>query len=192
MKPVAPPELSAEGIRIEITPTEEGNPGHGLGRRSVYINAIGIAALKDDAITTFPVGTLLIKEVNNNTNTFVQHVATMRKTDDAAYAVHNGWRYTQHTRESETAKFLAVGGDIPGSTSEGCHACHTQAPKDSVFTQLPTPDPEPEVETQPTPEESEDEPEPTQEQPQETQTPEETENAPSEPNLGGPGVGPGI
>ncbi|MDE0010635.1 MAG: cytochrome P460 family protein [Candidatus Poribacteria bacterium] len=142
MKPVAPPILSEEdarGIRIEITPTEQGKPAHGLGTRSVYINGIGVAALKDDTLKTFPVGTLIIKEINNNTNTFVQHVASMKKTDDPAYATHNGWFYTLYTRQTETAKFIAAGGDVPGSTSESCRACHTQAPKDSVFTQLPTP-----------------------------------------------------
>ena len=147
MKPVLPPELSAPGIRIEIPPTEIGTPGHGFGNRSVYINGIGVAALKDDTLEAFPIGTLITKEVNNDTNAFVQHVAIMSKTDDAAYAAHNGWRYTLHTRESETAKFIGVGGDVPGSTSDSCHACHTQAPKDSVFMQLPAP--EPEVETQP-------------------------------------------
>ena len=184
MKPVMPPELSAEGtpgIRIEITPTEMGNPGHGSGTRSVYINGIGVIALKDDAIKTFPIGTLLIKEIHNNTNTFVQHVAIMKKTDDPQYTSHNGWRYTQHTRASEMEKFVAVGGDVPRSTSEGCHACHAQAPKDSVFTQLSEPDTAVE-EVPPSEPESEEESEPTQEQPQETQTPEETEEAPSEPD----------
>ena len=183
MKPVMPPELSAEGIRIDITPTEDGNPGHGSGNRLVYINGIGVPALKDDTRKTFPVGTLIIKEVNDDTNTFVQHVASMKKTNDPQYASHNGWRYTQHTRQTETEKFVAVSGDVPGSNSEGCHACHAQAPKDSVFTQLPTPDPEPEVETQPTPEESEDEPEPTQEQPQETK-PTPKQDTDSEPDGG--------
>ena len=88
-----------QGIRIEITPTEEGNPGHGSGTRSVYINAIGVVALKDDTLKTFPVGTLIIKEVNNNT--FVQHVASMKKTDETEYAPHNGWLYTQHPRERQ-------------------------------------------------------------------------------------------
>ena len=178
MKPVVPPDPSAEGIRIEITPTEQGNPGHGSGTRSVYINAIGVVALKDDTRKTFPIGTLIIKEVNNNTNTFVQHVASMTKTDDPVYAAHNGWLYSQYTREAETAKFLAVGGDVPGSTSDGCHACHIQAPKDSVFTQLPAPDTAVEEVPLPSEPESEDEPEPTEEQPQEpqeTQTPEETD-----------------
>ena len=125
----------------------------------------------------------------------------MKKTDDPAYAAHNGWFYTLYTRQTETAKFVGVGGDVPGSTSDGCHTCHIQAPKDSVFTQLPTPDTA--VEEVPTP--SEPEPETTQEQPQETQTPEETDNAPAEPECpedfflfdgeciheGQPGVGPG-
>ncbi|MDE0013796.1 MAG: cytochrome P460 family protein [Candidatus Poribacteria bacterium] len=179
MKPVLLPELSAPSIRIEITPTKNGNLGHGSGTRSVYINGIGVAALKDNTLKTFPIGTLIIKEVNDNTNTFVQHVASMKKTDDPAYATHNGWLYTQHTRQTESAKFIAVGGDVPGSTSESCHACHAQAPKDSVFTQLPTPDAA--VEEVPLPTEPEPESEPTQEQPQETeetQTPEETENGP--------------
>ena len=183
MKPVVPPDPSAEGIRIEITPTEQGNPGHGSGTRSVYINAIGVVALKDDTRKTFPIGTLIIKEVNNNTNTFVQHVASMTKTDDPVYAAHNGWLYSQYTREAETAKFVAVGGDVPGSTSETCHTCHAQAPKDSVFTQLPTPDTA--VEEVPLPSEPDPESEPAEEQPQETeetQTPEKTENAPAEPD----------
>ncbi|MDE0013034.1 MAG: cytochrome P460 family protein [Candidatus Poribacteria bacterium] len=183
MKPVVPPELSGEGIRIEIKPTEEGNPAHGFGTRSVYINGIGVAALKDNTLQTFPINTLIIKEVNNNTNTFVQHVAIMKKTDDPAHAPHNGWLYTQHTRERETAKFMAVGGDVPGSTSDPCHACHTQAPKDSIFTQLPTPATAVEEVPLPSEPESEPEPEPTEEQPQEskeTQTPEETEDEPSE------------
>ena len=175
MKPVLPPELSTPGIRIEIAPTEQGNQGHGLGMRSVYINGIGVTALRDETLKTLPIGTLITKEVNNDTNTFVQHVAIMSKTDEPQYAAHNGWLYTQHTRQTETAKFVAVNGDVPGGTSESCHTCHAQAPKDSVFTQLPTPDmtveevpPSPEPET-----ESEDEPEPTQEQPQEPQeTPE--------------------
>ncbi|MDE0010557.1 MAG: cytochrome P460 family protein [Candidatus Poribacteria bacterium] len=187
MKPVVPSELSAAGIRIEIKPTEQGNPAHGFGTRSVYINGIGVAALKDDTLKTFPIGTLITKEVNNNTNTFVQHVAIMKKTDETEYAAHNGWLYTQHTRQTESEKFVAVGGDVPGSTSDSCHACHTQAPKDSVFTQLPTPDAA--VEEVPLPSEPEPEPEPTEEQPQETeetQTSEETEDAPSEvdPDLG--------
>ncbi|MDE0012084.1 MAG: hypothetical protein OXU36_13120, partial [Candidatus Poribacteria bacterium] len=53
-----------------------------------------------------------------------------------------------------------------------------QAPKDSVFTQLPTPDTAVEEVPLPSEPESEDEPEPTEEQPQEpqeTQTPEETD-----------------
>ena len=175
MRPVLPPELSTPGIRIEITPTEAGNPGHGFGTRSVYINGIGVGALRDETLKAFPIGTLIIKEVNNNTNTFVQHVAIMKKTDDPASTAHNGWLYTQHTRQTETAKFMAVSGDVAGSTSEGCHACHVQAPKDSVFTQLPTPDtaveePEPESEADEEPQE-----------PEETQTPQQTEDAPSEP-----------
>ena len=84
-----------------------------------------------------------------------------------------------NTHEAETAKFVGGGGDVPGSTSEGCHACHTQAPKDSVFTQLPTPDTA--VEEVPPPSDPEPEPKPTQKQPQETQTPEETEDQTSEP-----------
>ena len=186
IKPVMSPETptqETQGIRIQLPElTEKGNPAHGLGNRSVYINAIGVIALKDDTLNTFPIGTLIIKEVNNNTNTFVQHVAIMKKTDDPAYLSHNGWRYTQHTRMRETEKFLAVGGDVPGSTSESCHACHTQAPKDSVFTQLSTPDTEVEEVPLPSEPESEEAPEPTEEpqEPEETQTSEETDDDPSE------------
>ncbi|MDE0014516.1 MAG: cytochrome P460 family protein [Candidatus Poribacteria bacterium] len=185
MKPVLPPELSTPGIRIEpIMPTEKGKPAHGFGTRSVHINGIGVPVLKDETLKTFPLNTLITMEVNNDTNTFVQHVAIMKKMDDPASAAHNGWRYTQYTRETETAKFMAVGGDVPGSTNESCHACHVEAPKDSVFTQLPVPDRAAE-ELLP---ESEPEPEPTEEQPQEppeTQTPEEIDDDPLPPKKRG-------
>ena len=197
MKPVVPPVLSEEdarGIRIEITPTENGNSRHGFGTRSVYINGIGVAALKDDTLKPFPINTLIIKEVNNNTNTFVQHVAIMKKTDDPAHVSHNGWLYTQHTRERETAKFMAVGGDVPGSTSESCHACHAQAPKDSVFTQLPTPDTA--VEEVPTPSEPEPEPEPTLDRgdpsPEQEEDGEPTPDKEVPPNEGDDGLGDGF
>ena len=74
-----------QGICIEIIPTEKGNPGHGLGTRSVYINGIGVAALKDDTFKIFPVGTLIIKEVNDNTNTLAHSIRPMLKGSNLGY-----------------------------------------------------------------------------------------------------------
>jgi hypothetical protein len=96
------------------------SPAHGSGDRIVYINDIGAMALQDASMTTFPVGTVVIKDIMDDTNTAVAKTERMEKTDE--YATENGWLYNE------------------GATQAGCHGCHVAAGAggapgiDSVFT----------------------------------------------------------
>jgi hypothetical protein len=123
-----------------VTAPAESGGAHGMGTRTVYISDAGVMALKDASMTTFPEGTLIIKEIMDETNTFLMRVAAMEKTADPMYAAHNGWKYTQYQRESATAGLMPQAGDIPGGSSDGCHGCHVKADNDSVFVSLPMDD----------------------------------------------------
>ena len=103
---------------------------HGLGARTVYINDVGAMALEDENLTAYPAGTTIVKEIMDDANTFVQKVATMKKTDDSR---HNGWTYKKYGRPDENADYMQVKGDGLPDAAEGCHACHTAATTDSVF-----------------------------------------------------------
>ena len=121
------------------------NPGgtgaiHGMGSRTVYFNEIG--AMANKAGTAYPAGTVIVKEIMDDTNMFVAKVAKMEKTDDPMYASHNGWMYVKYARASEMDEYMMVGGgSLEAST--GCHGCHAKAsetimkPTDSVFVSLP-------------------------------------------------------
>ena len=103
---------------------------HGEGARTVYINDVGAMALEDEDMTAYPTGTIIVKEIMDDANTFVQKVATMMKTDDSR---HNGWTYKKYGRPDENADYMQVKGDGLPDAAEGCHACHTAATTDSVF-----------------------------------------------------------
>ena len=103
---------------------------HGEGARTVYINDVGAMALEDENMTAYPAGTIIVKEIMDDVNTFVQKVATMMKTDDSR---HNGWTYKKYARPDENTDYMQVKGDGLPDAAEGCHACHTAAPMDSVF-----------------------------------------------------------
>ena len=103
---------------------------HGLGARTVYINDVGAMALEDENLTAYPAGTIIVKEIMDDANTFIQKVATMKKTDDSR---HNGWTYKKYGRPDENADYMQVKGDGLPDAAEGCHACHTAATTDSVF-----------------------------------------------------------
>ena len=128
----APPET--------FTEAKDSGSAHGAGDRTVYIDLVdhtffyGVpAAIEAGAPVIFPTGMTLAKEIMDDTNTFVWRVAIMQKTDDPAYADHNGWIYVQYQRDSETDKFVAKAGDGTAKGSMGCHGCHAQASHDSVF-----------------------------------------------------------
>ena len=107
---------------------------HGEGTRTAYINDIGAMANMEG--TAYLAGTMIVKTIMDDANTFVQKKALMTKTDDPMYADHNGWMYVKYARVSETDEYMMVGG---GSLekSMGCHGCHAKATNDSVFVSLP-------------------------------------------------------
>ena len=130
-------ELPAPGAIADATAPAETGEAHGKGTRAVYINEAAVGAMKDAAMTTFPVGSVLVKEIMDDTNTFVWRQAFMQKTDDAQYAEHGGWMYAQYQRESATAEFMMQAGDGTEAGSAGCDGCHAKADTDSVFVKLP-------------------------------------------------------
>ena len=129
-------ELPAPGALADAAAPAETGEAHGAGTRTVYINEAGAAA-QAAAMETYPVGTMIVKEIMDDTNTFVFRVATMTKTDDAMYAAHNGWMYTQSQRETADAELMLAAGDGTERGSMGCHGCHAAASTDSVFVELP-------------------------------------------------------
>ena len=119
-----------------FTDAKDSGGAHGAGTRTVYINEAGAAA-QAAAMETYPVGTMIVKEIMDDTNTFVLRVATMTKTDDEMHDAHNGWMYTQSARESADAELMPEAGDGTEGGSMGCHGCHAKASTDSVFVKLP-------------------------------------------------------
>ena len=118
------------------------NPGSDVFTpRTFYINDIGAVANK--AGTAYPVGTMIFKEIMDETNTFVDKLAMMMKSDDPMYAGHNGWVYRKYARSSADAEYMQVRGSNLEDAGNGCHGCHVKAMNDSVFVSLPmdeTPD----------------------------------------------------
>ena len=70
--------LPAPGPAEEATSPAETGGVHGLGTRTVYINDIGIMANTEGA--AYSAGTVIVKEIMDDANTFVAKVATMTKT----------------------------------------------------------------------------------------------------------------
>ena len=111
------------------------NPGSDVFTpRTVYINDIGAVANK--AGTAYPVGTMIFKEIMDETNTFVDKLAMMMKSDDPMYAGHNGWVYKKYARSSGDAEYMQVRGSNLEDAGNGCHGCHAKAENDSVFVPL--------------------------------------------------------
>ena len=107
---------------------------HGAGSRTVYFNEDG--AMANMAGGDYPAGTMIVKEIMDDANTFVAKKAIMEKTDDPMYASHNGWKYVKYARQSADGEYAMVGGGSV-ENSMGCHGCHTAAENDSVFVLLP-------------------------------------------------------
>jgi len=131
--------LPAPGPMAEaMSPAETGaahNPGSDVTTpRTVYINDIG--ALANKAGTAYPAGTMIVKEIMDDTNMFVDKVAMMMKSDDPMYAGHNGWVYEKYARASQDAAYMQVRGSNLEDAGNGCHGCHAKAANDSVFVSL--------------------------------------------------------
>ncbi len=128
---------------VEIGAPSAHGVAHGQGDRTTYINAPGVETLQDMSAETFPSGTTLVKEIMDDTNTFLWRAAVMWKTDDMMYEDHAGWKYVQYQRESADADFVAAAGDGTDKGSNGCHGCHSAVNdpdvpgRDYVFVELP-------------------------------------------------------
>ncbi len=113
--------------------------GGALTARTVYINDIGAMANKAGA-AEYPAGTIIVKEIMDKTETFVDKVAVMMKSDDMMYAGHNGWVYEKYLRPSADAAYMQIRGSNLEDAGNGCHGCHIGATNDSVFVSLPMED----------------------------------------------------
>lgn len=123
------------------SPAETGaahNPAHATTgittARTFYINDIGVMANKEG--TMYSAGTVIVKEIMDDTNMFIDKVAVMIKSDDAMYAGHNGWVYKKYARASADAEYMQVAGSNLEDAGNGCHGCHAKATNDSVFVSL--------------------------------------------------------
>ena len=111
------------------------NPGSDVfTSRTAYINDIGVMANK--AGTAYPAGTIIVKAIMDDTETFVDKVAVMMKSDDPMYAAHNGWVYKKYARPSADGEYMQVRGSNLEDAGNGCHGCHAKADNDSVFISL--------------------------------------------------------
>ena len=127
-------ELGVPVPQAEATDPSETGEVHGMGSRTVYINDIG--AMANAAGTAYPAGTIIVKEIMDDTNTFVAKIARITKSDDPMYADHNGWIYEKYARPDETAEYMQVKGTNLEDAAVGCHGCHVKAENDSVFVKL--------------------------------------------------------
>ena len=105
---------------------------HDLGARTIYFNDDGAMANKTGA-TTYPVGTMIVKESMDPTNTFVSQVSTMMKTDAAD---NDGWVYSVSGMPVSAAGDLAIPNQLTAEMGAGCHGCHANASNDFVFVSL--------------------------------------------------------
>ena len=111
------------------------NPGSDVfTSRTVYINEMG--AMANKAGTAYPAGTIIFKAIMDETETFVDKVAMMMKSDDEMYTGHGGWRYEKYARPSEDGEYMQVRGSNLEDAGNGCHGCHAKADNDSVFVSL--------------------------------------------------------
>ena len=136
------PTMSVEEAAAAHNPAGTGaahNPGSDVfTARTVYINDIG--AMANKAGTAYPAGTMIFKEIMDETSTFVDKLAMMMKSDDPMYADHNGWVYKKYARPSADAEYMQVRGSNLEDAGNGCHGCHAKADNDSVFVSLPMED----------------------------------------------------
>lgn len=111
------------------------NPGSDVfTSRTAYINDIGAMANKAGT-TPYPDGTIIVKAIMDDTETFVDKVAVMVKSPDPMYAGHNGWMYAKYFIVDGMPE-LKAGSQVPGHEGNGCHGCHAKADNDSVFISL--------------------------------------------------------
>ncbi|MDD9973547.1 MAG: cytochrome P460 family protein [Candidatus Poribacteria bacterium] len=137
-KALPAPTMTVAEAAAAMNPAGTGaahNPGSDVFTpRTFYINDIGAVANKAGA--AYPAGTMIFKEIMDETNTFVDKLAMMMKSDDPMYAGHNGWVYRKYARASADAEYMQVRGSNLEDAGNGCHGCHAKADNDSVFVSL--------------------------------------------------------
>ena len=134
------PTMTAAEAKAAMNPGGTGAAHVGKTTRTVYFNEVGAMANMAGTVP-YPAGTMILKKVMDDTETFVKQVVTMTKTDDAMYAAHNGWIYGVAQRDSETDE-LMMPHQLAVDMAQGCHDCHMAAgaDRDSVFVSLPMKD----------------------------------------------------
>lgn len=123
----------------EVTMPSESGSAHGAGSRTVYFNEAAATANMEG--TTYPAGAMIVKEIMDDADMFVQKIAKMTKTDDPMYAEHGGWMYVKYARADEMSEYMMVGGGSVAQ-SAGCDGCHAKADNDYVFVSLSSTDSE--------------------------------------------------
>lgn len=119
------PMMTVEEAKAAMNPAGTG-AAHTPGSRTVYFNEDAAMANMAEGDKIYPAGSMIVKEVMDEANTMVVHVASMIKTDDAMYMDRGGWIY-------------GLGGNnLAIDDSVGCDGCHAKAGEgnDYVFVSL--------------------------------------------------------
>ena len=123
--PLSAPMMTVEEAAAAMNAAGTG-AAHGTGARTVYFNEAAAMANMAEGAKMYPAGSIIVKEVMDDANTMVVHVASMIKTDDPMYMDHGGWIY-------------GIGGNNRAiEDSMGCDSCHDKAGEgnDYVFVSL--------------------------------------------------------
>ncbi|MYF54619.1 hypothetical protein F4225_02350, partial [Candidatus Poribacteria bacterium] len=109
---------------------------HDLGSRTIYFNEA--AAMANNAGTDYPVGSMIVKESMDMTNSYLSQISTMTKTESAE---NGGWAYGVTGPPAETAEAAVDPMGINNLSAEmaagACVGCHTfAADTDFVFVKL--------------------------------------------------------
>ncbi len=106
---------------------------HDLGSRTIYFNEA--AAMANNAGTDYPVGSMIVKESMDMTNSFLSQISTMTKTESAE---NGGWAYGVTGEVSDAAVDPKGINNLTAEMAANlCVGCHTvAADTDFVFVKL--------------------------------------------------------
>lgn len=106
---------------------------HDLGSRTIYFNEA--AAMANNAGTDYPVGSRIVKESMDMTNSFLSQISTMTKTDSAD---NGGWEYGVTGPPADAAVDpMGINQLTAEMAANLCAGCHTvAADTDFVFVKL--------------------------------------------------------
>lgn len=106
---------------------------HDLGSRTIYFNEA--AAMANNEGTDYPVGSMIVKESMDMTNSFLSQISTMTKTESAE---NGGWAYGVTGPPSDAAVDPKGINNLTAEMAANlCAGCHTvAADTDFVFVKL--------------------------------------------------------